>query len=94
MIIRGALNYRVPLFKNSQVMTIHQKESVEYASAIVCIFSSISIGISSIIISTNNDIAAGVLILIAQLLLFAASVFHLNYKILNYGETKNNVQAE
>lgn len=81
-------------FSNTIVMTIHQKESVEYASAVVCIFSSISIGISSIIISTNHDIAAGVLILIAQLLVFAASVFHLNYKILNYGETKNNVQTE
>lgn len=81
-------------FLNNQVMTIHQKESVEYASAVVCIFSAISIGISSVIISESHDIAAGVLILIAQLLVFAASVFHLNYKILNYGETKNNVQAE
>lgn len=81
-------------FLKSQVMTIHQKESVEYASAVVCIFSAISIGISSVIISESHDIAAGVLILIAQLLVFAASVFHLNYKILNYGETKNNVQAE
>ena len=81
-------------FLNHQVMTNHQKESVEYASAVVCIFSSISIGISSVIISTDHDIAAGVLILIAQLLVFAASVFHLNYKILNYGETKNKVQAE
>lgn len=84
---------RVP-FLDLKDMTIHQKESIEYASAVVCIFSSISIGISSVIISTNHDIAAGVLILIAQLLVFAASVFHLNYKILNYGETKNNVQAE
>ena len=75
-------------------MTIHQKESVEYASAVVCIFSSISIGISSVIISSNHDVAAGVLILIAQLLVFASSVFHLNYKILNYGETKNNVPTE
>lgn len=92
--IRGAHHILGAPFSNPQIMTIHQKESVEYASAIVCIFSSISIGISSIIISTNHDIAAGVLILIAQLLLFAASVFHLNYKILNYGETKNNVQSE
>lgn len=75
-------------------MTNHQKESVEYASAIVCIFSSISIGMSSIVISEQHDIAAGVLIFIAQLLLFAASIFHLNYKILNYGETKNNIQSE
>ena len=79
---------------HSMLMTLHQKESVEYASAIVCIFSSISIGMSSIVISDQHDIAAGVLIFIAQLLLFAASVFHLNYKIMNYGETKNNVQSE
>lgn len=92
--IRGALHMQGAPFFQILKMTIHQKESVEYASAVVCIFSSISIGISSIIISTNHDIAAGVLILIAQLLVFAASVFHLNYKILNYGETKNNVQAE
>lgn len=75
-------------------MTIHQKESVEYASAIVCIFSSISIGMSSIVISEQHDIAAGVLIFIAQLLIFAASIFHLNYKLLNYGETKNNIQSK
>ena len=90
----GTLHIQGAPFSNHHVMTIHQKESVEYASAVVCIFSSISIGISSVIISTNHDIAAGVLILIAQLLVFAASVFHLNYKILNYGETKNNVQSE
>lgn len=92
--IRGAHHIMGAPFSKPQVMTIHQKESVEYASAVVCIFSSISIGISSVVISTNHDIAAGVLILIAQLLVFAASVFHLNYKIMNYGETKNNVQAE
>lgn len=92
--IRGAHHILGAPFSNPQVMTIHQKESVEYASAVVCIFSSISIGISSVVISTNHDIAAGVLILIAQLLVFAASVFHLNYKIMNYGETKNNVQSE
>lgn len=90
----GTQNMMGAPFSNHQVMTNHQKESVEYASAVVCIFSSISIGISSIIISTNHDVAAGVLILIAQLLVFAASVFHLNYKILNYGETKNNVPTE
>lgn len=90
----GTLHILGAPFSNHRVMTNHQKESVEYASAVVCIFSSISIGISSIIISTNHDVAAGVLILIAQLLVFAASVFHLNYKILNYGETKNNVQGE
>lgn len=54
----------------------------------------ISIGIASIVVSETHDIAAGVLIFIAQLLLFAASVFHLNYKLGQYGETKNKTAEE
>lgn len=75
-------------------MTIHQKEQVEYTSAFICICSAISIGIASIVISETRDIAAGVLVFIAQLLVFAASVFHLNYKLLSYGETKNTISGE
>ena len=45
----------------------------------------ISIGIASIVVSETHDIAAGVLIFVAQLLLFSASVFHLNYKLGQYG---------
>lgn len=54
----------------------------------------IAIGIASIVVSETHDIAAGVLIFIAQLLLFAASVFHLNYKLGQYGETKNKSAEE
>ena len=75
-------------------MDRNSKDKVEYSSAIICIMSAITIGIASIVVSETHDIAAGVLIFIAQLLLFAASVFHLNYKLGQYGETKNKTAEE
>lgn len=75
-------------------MDRQSKDYVEYSSAIVCIMAAIAIGIASIVVSETHDIAAGVLIFIAQMLLFAASVFHLNYKLGQYGETKNKSAEE
>lgn len=63
------------------------KDKVEYSTGVVCVMAAITIGITSIIISEHHDIAAGELIFVAQLLIFAASVFHLNYKLGNYGQT-------
>lgn len=63
------------------------KDIVEYSAGICCVAAAITIGISSIIVSEHHDIAAGVLIFVAQLLIFAASVFHLNYKLGSYGQT-------
>lgn len=66
------------------------KDKVEYATGTICVASAITVGIASLEVSEHHDIAAGVLIFIAQLLIFAASVFHLNYKLGNYGESSNN----
>lgn len=63
------------------------KDKVEYSTGVVCVMAAITIGITSIIVSEHHDIAAGELIFVAQLLIFAASVFHLNYKLGNYGQT-------
>ena len=73
-------------------MQRHSKDVVEYSAGVCCVAAAITIGISSIIVSEHHDIAAGVLIFVAQLLIFAASVFHLNYKLGSYGEanTENN----
>lgn len=65
------------------------KDIVEYSAGVCCVAAAITIGLSSIIVSEHHDIAAGVLIFVAQLLIFAASVFHLNYKLGSYGETKS-----
>lgn len=75
-------------------MDRNTKDQVEYSSAIVCIMAAIAIGVASIVVSETHDIAAGVLIFVAQLLLFSASVFHLNYKLGQYGETKNKSAKE
>lgn len=65
------------------------KDIVEYSAGVCCVAAAITIGLSSIIVSEHHDIAAGVLIFVAQLLIFAASVFHLNYKLGSYGEAKS-----
>ena len=65
------------------------KDKIEFSSAVMCIASAIAIGITSIVISQTHDIEAGVLIFIAQLLIFAASVYQINYKIYQYGESKS-----
>ena len=75
-------------------MDRNSKDQVEYSSAIVCIMAAIAIGITSIVVSETHDIAAGILIFVAQLLIFSASVFHLNYKLGQYGETKNKSAEE
>lgn len=67
-------------------MDRNKKDIIEYASAVMCICSAISMGLTSMVISDKNDVASGVLILIAQLLLFAASVYQINYKLGKYGE--------
>ena len=76
------------------VMDRNDKDKIEYSSAVICIMAAISIGLASIVVSETHDIAAGVLIFIAQLLLFSASVFHLNYKLNQYGESKSKGTEE
>lgn len=80
---------RYPLFVTYK-MGRDTKDKVEYSSGICCVASAIAIGICSIVVSEHHDIAAGVLIFVAQLLIFAASVFHLNYKLGSYGQTDND----
>lgn len=78
-----------PFFVTSK-MSRDTKDKIEYSSGICCVASAIAIGICSIVVSEHHDIAAGILIFVAQLLIFAASVFHLNYKLGSYGQTDNN----
>lgn len=66
------------------------KDRIEFSSAVMCIVAAITIGITSIVISQTHNIEAGVLIFIAQLLIFAASVYQINYKIYQYGESSKS----
>lgn len=68
-------------------MNQDSKDKIEFSSAVMCIAAAIAIGITSIVVSQTHNIEAGVLIFIAQLLIFAASVYQINYKIYQYGES-------
>mgnify|MGYP006952760756 FL=1 len=70
------------------------KDKVEYCCGVICVASAISIGTSALVVSDRHDIEAGVLIFLAQLLLFAASIFHLNYKLGHYGEANHKKSEE
>lgn len=70
-------------------MERNSKDIVEYSCGVLCVMAAISIGIAALSASEKHDIEAGVLIFLAQLLLFAASIFHLNYKLGNYGNTSH-----
>ena len=48
----------------------------------------------SLLISENNDIAAGVLMAIAQFLLLAASILHIDYKLSHYGSTTSGTSQQ
>lgn len=48
----------------------------------------------SLLISENHDIAAGVLMAIAQFLLLAASILHIDYKLSHYGSTSSRITQQ
>lgn len=48
-----------------------------------------ALAFTSLIISEDHDIAANVLFVIAQFLLFTASILGLDYKLNGYGKTTN-----
>ena len=66
------------------------KDKIEFSSAVMCIASAIAIGITRIVIRQTHNIEAGMLIFIAQLLIFAASVYQITYKINHYGESSKS----
>lgn len=59
-------------------------------AAILCVIASIALAFTSLLISVEHDIAAGVLMTIAQLLVFAGTVFGIDYKFSLYDITKRN----
>ena len=51
----------------------------------------VGFGAASLAISPSHDIAAGVLMAMAQFLLLTASILHIDYKLYTYGSaTKEN----
>lgn len=65
----------------------------EKALAVGCFVVATALAFTSLIISEDHDITAGVLMAIAQFLLFAASILHIDYKLHLYGSTSTTPGA-
>ena len=60
------------------------KNSAEVFVAIGCFLAAVGLAFTSLIISPNHDIAAGVLMMCAQFLTLCAAIFGLDYKFKIY----------
>ena len=61
-----------------------QDKKVESSVAIGSFFAAVGLAFTSLCISHDHDIAAGVLMMCAQFLMLTASIFGLDYKISKY----------
>lgn len=60
------------------------KETIQYGCAIASFIAAIMFGLLGVMLTEQHDPAGGTLTLIAQLLLFTASVFGIDYKWNNF----------
>lgn len=63
------------------------KRYLEKTLAVASFTVAAALAFTSLLISEEHDIAANVLFVIAQFLVFAASILGLDYKLNNYGST-------
>lgn len=64
--------------------TMIQDKKVESTVAIGSFLAAVGLAFTSLCISADHDIAAGVLMMCAQFLMLTASIFGLDYKISKY----------
>lgn len=62
---------------------VHDKK-VESFVAVGCFLAAVALAFTSLLISKDHDIAAGVLMMCAQFLTLTATIFGLDYKISRY----------
>lgn len=68
---------------------IHDKKT-ERLVAVASFLSAVALAFTSLIISVDHDITAGVLMMCAQFLTLTATIFGLDYKFMQNGTTKRN----
>lgn len=68
-------------------MHLHINRAVERTTAVLSFVAAVALAFTSLLVSKDNDIAAGVCMVIAQFLLLTASVFGLDYKLGSVGST-------
>lgn len=66
---------------NKKILS-HDSRSEKFV-AVCSFFAAVALAFTSLIISKDHDIAAGVLMMCAQFLTLTATIFGINYKFLN-----------
>lgn len=67
---------------------------VERATAVCSFIAATALAFTSLIISDDNDIAAGVCMVIAQFLLLTASIFGIDYKLNSIGHARPHSETK
>ena len=62
---------------------VHDKKTESFV-AVGCFLAAVALAFTSLLISENHDIEAGVLMMCAQFLTLTATIFGLDYKISRY----------
>lgn len=65
---------------------------LEKATAVGCVITAAALAFTSLLINDEHEIASSVIMVIAQFLLFAASVFGIDYKFSTINPPKKNKQ--
>lgn len=70
---------------------IHDRKAEKFV-AVASFVSAVALAFTSVIISDDNDIAGGVLMMCAQFLTLTATIFGLDYKFDSNGITQRNTK--
>jgi len=71
-------------------MLNNDNRKAEKFVAVGSFLAAVALAFTSVIISEDHDVAAGVLMMCAQFLTLTATIFGINYKFTNYGITPRN----
>lgn len=71
-------------------MSSNDNRKAEKFVAVSSFLAAVALAFTSVIISHDHDVAAGVLMMCAQFLTLTATIFGINYKFTNYGITPRN----
>lgn len=72
---------------------VHDKNA-ERLVAVGSFFAAVALAFTSMVISEDHDIAAGVLMMCAQFLTLTATIFGLDYKFTHNGTTKRDKEQQ
>lgn len=83
--MENALGRKTVMARNiDDPFTMIQDKKVESTVAVSSFLAAVGLAFTSLCISHDHDIAAGVLMMCAQFLMLTASIFGLDYKISKY----------